>query len=52
MLCGGDAYLIATNVKEREVGCPVNIRAGTSKRCLNYGSTYTAFSINYCIVKE
>jgi len=52
MLCGGDAYSIATNVKEREAGCPVNIRAGTPKRCLNCGGTYAAFSADCRIVKE
>jgi len=45
-------YLIATNIKEREAGYPVNIRAGTLKRCFNYGGTYTAFNTNYYIVKE
>ena len=52
ILCGGDAYSTATNVKEREAKCPVNIRAGTPKRYLNYGGTYTAFSVDCRVVKE
>ena len=38
-------YLIVINSKEREVGCPINIRAGILKRCLNYNNTYTIFNI-------
>jgi len=45
-------YLTVINVKEREAEYPVNIKAGTLKRCLNYGGMYTAFSTDCCVVKE
>ena len=47
MLYKGDVYLIIINIKEREVKYPINIRAGTPKRCHNYNGIYIAFNINY-----
>ena len=45
-------YLTVINIKKRKVRCPINIKAGTLKRCLNYSGTHTAFNTNYRIVKE